>query len=424
MSARRSALHRLLAGLSLAATLAACGARQAVLPAAEAPSATGSVAAESARIQVRRDWSFRDDGVTFSNRIEGGRLNDVARIGAGHYAVTIAPEIVPVNPSPWYGFTVTADPARSVRIDFRYEDGKARYHPKLSRDGLHWQPAPEDRFTEGPDGTTTLVVDAAPEPLRVFAQPPIGIAAFADWEQGLVERGVASRSVIGHSVQGRPLHMLSLGAPDARRVLLVLGRQHPPETTGSQALMGFVDALAADSPLARDFRAQVRVLVVPLLNPDGVVEGNWRGNINGQDLNRDWGPFTQPETRAVHDVLQRELDQGGRRLAFAIDFHSTWSDVFYTVEEAPSRLPGGTLRRWIDGMQQRFPDRIRESASPARSAVFKNWAFNRYRAPTVTYEVGDTTGTQQLRELATFAADSLMRILREPAAVPAPEPIR
>src|SRR3546814_10269856 len=53
------------------------------------------------------------------------------------------------------------------------------------------------------------------------------------------------------------------------------------------------------------------------------------------------------------------------RLAFAIDFHSTWSGVFYTVEEAPSRRPGGVLRRWIDDMQQRYPGRIRESASPS-----------------------------------------------------------
>src|SRR3546814_6550764 len=61
--------------------------------------------------------------------------------------------------------------------------------------------------------------------------------------------------------------------------------------------MGFVDELAADSPLARDFRERTLVIVLPLLNPDGVVEGNWRGNINGQDLNRDWGPFSQSETR-------------------------------------------------------------------------------------------------------------------------------
>src|SRR3546814_8404193 len=59
-----------------------------------------------------------------------------------------------------------------------------------------------------------------------------------------------------------------------------------------------------------------------------------------------------------------------------------------------------------------LPGRIRESASPSgHSAVFKNRAFRQYHAPTVTYEVGDKTGSELLHELATFAADRAMRIL-------------
>ncbi|HEY9540826.1 MAG TPA: M14 family zinc carboxypeptidase, partial [Luteimonas sp.] len=404
---------------------AALGACSTLPEAARAPAAVApaEAATATAHVQQRRDWHFAADGVAFSNRLESARLNDVQRLGSDHYVVTIAPEIVPINPSPWYGFTVSAETERPLRIEFRYRDGKARYWPKLSRDGEHWHAATPEQFAEGGQGTT-LTVDAGPQPLHVFAQPPIGIEAFADWANVLVERGVARRSVIGASEQGRPLHMLALGNPDAREVLLVLGRQHPPETTGTQALMGFVDELAADSPLARDFRERTLVIVLPLLNPDGVVEGNWRGNINGQDLNRDWGPFTQSETRAARDLLERELDDDGRRLAFAIDFHSTWSDVFYTVEEAPSRRPGGVLRRWIDDMQQRYPGRIRESASPSgNSAVFKNWAFRQYQAPTVTYEVGDKTGSEQLHELATFAADSAMRILLNESRPDASTPV-
>src|SRR3546814_3568433 len=65
-------------------------------------------------------------------------------------------------------------------------------------------------------------------------------------------------------------------------------------------------------------------------------------------------------------------------------------------------------------MQQRYPGRIRESASPSgNSAVFKNWAFRQYHAPTVTYEGGDKTGSEQMHELATLAADREMRILRD-----------
>src|SRR3546814_10318690 len=75
-------------------------------------------------------------------------------------------------------------------------------------------------------------------------------------------------------------------------------------------------------------------------------------------------------------------------------------------------------------MQQRYPGLIRESASPSgNSAVFKNWAFRQYQAPTVTYEVGDKTGSAQLHELATFAADSAMRILLNESRPDASTPV-
>src|SRR3546814_1167889 len=86
-------------------------------------------------------WHFAADGVAFSNRLESARLNDVQRLGSDHYVVTIAPEIVPINPSPWYGFTVSAETERPLRIELSYRDGKARYWPKLRRDGVHWHQA-------------------------------------------------------------------------------------------------------------------------------------------------------------------------------------------------------------------------------------------------------------------------------------------
>src|SRR5690606_28458022 len=114
--------RRLLMALPLAAALVACSTvpetAQTPAPVAVVPSATAT-----AQTQQRRDWHFAADGVTFSNRLESARLNNMQRLGAGHYAVTIAPEIVPINPSPWYGFTVSAETERPLRIEFRYRDG-------------------------------------------------------------------------------------------------------------------------------------------------------------------------------------------------------------------------------------------------------------------------------------------------------------
>lgn len=400
-----------------AALLSACAPTQTVRAVASPASTVAAPNADlgTAHMQVHRIWVFPADGIIFSNRITGARLNGVTRLGPGHYAVLSTPESVPINPSPWYGFSIRARQSTTVRVEFRYRHGRQRYWPKLSRDGVHWQRAAKGAFTQGADGNSVLTVQVGPQPLRVFAQPPIGPVDFVRWEAGLQTTGRVHSRVIGHSVQGRPLRMLSFGNPEAKQVLLVIGRQHPPETTGSEALMDFVSRLAADTALARKFRSRMLVLVVPLMNPDGVVEGNWRGNADGKDLNRDWGTFTEPETRAVRAAMQQALDRAGRRLAFAIDFHSTWHDIFYTVRESPARAPGGVLRRWIDAMRARFPGRIREKANAAKGTVFKNWVYRQYRAPSVTYEVGDASGAEGIDAKATFGADRLMRLLLEPA---------
>jgi len=370
----------------------------------------------TARMQVHRVWRFVEDGVRFSNRLVGARANAVKRLGPDRYALLSTPESLPINPSPWYGFVVTARQPTTVRIEFRYRHGRQRYWPKLSHDGVHWRRADEADFAKAEDDHAVLTLRVDSKPLQVFAQPPIGPADFADWEEDLRARPWVHTGVIGHSVQGRPLRLLRFGNPDAKRVLLVLGRQHPPETTGSRALMQFVSRLAGKTPLARKFRARMQVWVVPLMNPDGVVEGNWRGNANGKDLNRDWGTFTEPETQAVRAMLHRHLDAAGRHLAFAIDFHSTWHDIFYTVRESPARRPGGTLRRWIDAMRAQFPGQIREKANAAKGTVFKNWVYREYGAPSVTYEVGDASGAAGIDAKAVFGADRLMRILLDEPA--------
>lgn len=400
--------------VSMLAMIASCATRPVtrVYPSGTIRAATAHVG--TAQMQVHHTWQFPADGVTLSNRLEGARLNDVRRMSTDHYQVTIAPETVPINPSPWYGFSIASTHAQQVCVEFQYQHAKPRYWPKLSTDGVNWHRAAAKQFGDSSDGHKQLCTMVGATPLRVFAQRPVGLEDFRQWESRLRARLPIHEQVIGHSVQGRPLRMLTFGNPHAKRVLLVIGRQHPPETTGSEALMGFVDQLSSSTPLASRFREDMFVVLVPVLNPDGVVEGHWRGNADGKDLNRDWGTFTEPETRAVRDALRRELDDGGRSLAFAIDFHSTWQDIFYTVSEDPSRAPGGVLRRWMDSMYARYPGRIHEKANAATGTVFKNWVFKHYHAPAVTYEVGDRTDSRDLTELAHFAAGSLMQLLSPP----------
>jgi len=408
---RRRNAGRWLAGLLLALSFVLVPAAHADVPVAQGQEQ------ELVPPQARGEWRFDGDGVAFDNVAEGARLAGVVRLDRGSYRLVVRPETIPVNPSPWYAFRIIASRPGSAAMVFDYGRFSHRYRPWLRRSGSggragDWRPATDAEFATDDDGVARLSLRLeAGDLVEVSAQPPVRMAAVERWVDALAQRMAAEVETSGHSVQGRPLRLLAFGNPDARDVVLVIGRQHPPEVTGMRALLAFVDALAADAPHARAFRARYRILVVPQLNPDGVVEGHWRTNAHGTDLNRDWGIFREPETRAVADALQRHLEARGRTLVFALDFHSTWYDIFYTVTEDPARLPGGVLRNWMDALDARFPGRIQERPSAATSNVFKNWVFREYGAPSVTYEVGDETDVATLSELAGFAAGSLMELL-------------
>lgn len=365
------------------------------------------------------EWIFAQDGLTFSRDLEAARLSAVRRLAADYYELIVRPEKNPINPSAWYGFQIRAEQPKSVALELRYENGSHRYWPKLSRDGgVSWTPADPSRVSID-DGRLQLNLELDRRPVRVFAQPPLGPGDLGAWMADHVSKRGVETMTVGRSAHGRPLGAFAFGKQGNGAPLLILvGRQHPPETTGSHAMMAFVDTLLSDQPLAASFRERVRTIVFPMANPDGVVQGNWRGNANRVDLNRDWGPFLEPETRAIRDRIGHLVEIEGARPLFAIDFHSTFRDVLYTVQEDPSREPGGVLRRWIDGLMLFHAGRLEEQAFSASTAVFKNWVFNSYGISGVTYEVSDTTPPETLQQIAQRAAGLLMRLLLEEVTLP------
>ena len=73
-----------------------------------------------------------------------------------------------------------------------------------------------------------------------------------------------------------------------KRIALFLARQHPGETVSSFVMQGLLDYLVSDNPEAREIRKRYIVKLVPMVNPDGVIYGNFRCNLAGVDLNRKW----------------------------------------------------------------------------------------------------------------------------------------
>ena len=82
-----------------------------------------------------------------------------------------------------------------------------------------------------------------------------------------------------------------------KRAIVLTARVHPGEAQSSHILNGLIKHLLR--PEAQQLRKHFIFRIVPMLNPDGVVHGNYRCSQLGCDLNRRW----KEPNRLLHPAI-------------------------------------------------------------------------------------------------------------------------
>lgn len=339
---------------------------------------------------------------------EASRMDECKRIEDNSFQIIIKPENTPINPSPWYAFKVIADQPSTVKIAIKIAGKREnRYLPKLSKDMKSWH-VHEHRYR---GKVLTFNVNANQQATYIAGQEIINNQYYVDWAKHLEATSQVKQSKLGESLQGRPIYKIeSQGNSD--EWLVILGRLHPPEITGALALFPFVETLLANNAFAENFRKKYNLLIIPNLNPDGVAMGNWRHNANGVDLNRDWITFKQPETIQVHQYLQA-LVANGKKIKFAVDFHSTQHDVFYTMPVDYGVEDRYFVKHWLGALDKSMPnfDVVQKPGNRPNNGVSKQYFADNYQIHAITYEMGDETNRENIKVIANNAAVTLMQTL-------------
>jgi len=391
-----TALMRSIASTALVCALLSCTTPSQVVPAGQA------CAAES--------FVVVDD-------FEGARRGDCTVLAPNSVSLEIAREDENViNPSPWYAIKLIPTQPSLATVELDYGTWEHRYAPKVSTDGKTWQPL-DSRFLLAREQPSRVrfQVPLRDHPVWVAAQELVLQDAYEARYGRIAADRAATLTVLGESALGRPVFAVQ-NPSSAKNAVLLVGRQHPPEVSGSFAMHAFTETLFADSELAVEFRQHFRIIVIPLLNPDGVAAGHWRHNAGGIDLNRDWGPFTQPETKLVQTLLGN-LDDEGIDLRVFVDFHSTKHNVFYTQAGNEKTSPPGFSEAWLLRARTRLDDySFAIDPRPVSDvANGKNYMYKRYGIPSMTYEVGDESNRSAIVDSARVFAEEFMRLLLEEA---------
>ena len=312
-----------------------------------------------------------------------------------------------INPSPWFAFRITSDAARQVSITLDYTDYNHRYAPFVSGDGRAWTALPAGSVTLNDRKTRATVTLNLPQGASWIAGQPLSPSDDnIAWTRNALNGRGFDETRYGDSLEGRPLvGFVGGGGIDA---MVVLTRQHPPETSGQEAYRGFLDRLLSrNDDTAKVFRARHRIIIAPMPNPDGVDGGYWRLNAGGMDLNRDWMKLTQPETKALSAWIVKEV--GGRKVVSMMDFHSTDRTVIYAP---PLTSPSPTID-FLPALKAKFDTTLNQPpewsyAHNANSGNSKSWALETLKAPGITVELWDQIPTAEARALGAAAADALV----------------
>uniref|UniRef100_A0AAY4BN15 Peptidase M14 domain-containing protein n=1 Tax=Denticeps clupeoides TaxID=299321 RepID=A0AAY4BN15_9TELE len=84
-----------------------------------------------------------------------------------------------------------------------------------------------------------------------------------------------------------------------RPVVFLTARVHPGESNCSWVMKGTLEFLTGSSASAQTLREAFIFKIVPMLNPDGVINGSHRCSLSGEDLNRQW----QNPSRDLHPTI-------------------------------------------------------------------------------------------------------------------------
>ena len=103
------------------------------------------------------------------------------------------------------------------------------------------------------------------------------------------------RKLLCRSIAGNRCDLLTITNPavnieelHSRVVVIFTARVHPGESNASWIMQGLLDFLVGNSIEANTLRQYFIFKIIPMLNPDGVINGNYRCNLSGVDLNRRW----------------------------------------------------------------------------------------------------------------------------------------
>nr|XP_015198902.1 PREDICTED: cytosolic carboxypeptidase 4 isoform X2 [Lepisosteus oculatus] len=188
-----------------------------------------------------------------------------------------------------------------------------------------------------------------------------------------------------------------------RPCIVLTARVHPGESNASWVMKGTLEFLCSTDPVAESLRETYIFKIIPMLNPDGVINGMHRCSLSGEDLNRQWlkpDPTLSPTIYHTKGFLYY-LNSIGRAPLVFCDYHghSRKKNVFLygcSVKETlwESGVPLHALIFKEDPGYRTLP-KVLDRIAPAFSFNSCNFLVEKSRGSTARVVVWREMGVQR-----------------------------
>lgn len=149
---------------------------------------------------------------------------------------------------------------------------------------------------------------------------------------------ICKQRVLCRTLAGNFVYVLTVTNPsrrpadaEAKQGVVLTARVHPGETNSSWMMKGLLDYLTSNAPDAKLLRDTFIFKIVPMLNPDGVIVGNYRCSLAGRDLNRNYKTVLKdsfPPIWHVRNMVRKLLEERDITLYCDLHGHSRKQNVF------------------------------------------------------------------------------------------------
>ncbi|ERE90331.1 cytosolic carboxypeptidase 3 [Cricetulus griseus] len=304
-----------------------------------------------------------DNTLVFEARFESGNLQKVVKVADYEYQLTVRPDLFTNKHTQWYYFQVTNTQAEIVYrftiVNFTkpaslynrgmrplfYSEKEAKIH------NIGWQRIGDQikyyKNNLGQDGrhffslTWTFQFPHNKDTCYFAHCYPYTYTNLQEYLSGINSDPVRSKfckiRVLCHTLARNMVYVLTITTPlknsdsRKRKAVILTARVHPGETNSSWIMKGFLDYILGDSSDARLLRDTFIFKVVPMLNPDGVIVGNYRCSLAGRDLNRNYTSLLKesfPSVWYTRNMIHRLMEKREVILYCDLHGHSRKQNIF------------------------------------------------------------------------------------------------